>query len=413
MTCVKQSVASGRWDDVPIGILALALTTLAAACSFRSPGASGTDPDAPVAIDAAIDAPTGMPIAWLHPWSHRKEITLLASQIEAPGNGSLSNFPVLISITDPQIGASALSTGEDIVFTTSDATTVIPGEIESFAGNQLVAWVKVPSLSATTDTKLYVYYAHSGISSLPPQTPQAVWATDYLGVWHLQQDPGPGGAGEIKDATSGNHHGTADASMDSTDLVAGRIVSGFNFDGSNNFLNYGSMNLGNAFTISMWVDLDSGSNIKTLISNSNSGPDTDGFRIFINGVNNQDRRITLETASGGIGSARYASTNTGAISFNTMTHVAVTVDRATTTARIYLNGISAGTSTSIASNFQSNSDFEIGRMENNLFHFDGTLDEIQISSTPRAAEWLRTSYNNQSQPDNFHTLASEENEPAL
>ena len=414
MTCVKQSVATCRWDRVPLGILALALTVLASACTFRSPGASGADPDA--AVDAAIDAPgeNNPPIAWLHPWRHRKEITLLASQIEAPSNGSLSSFPVLISITDPEIAASALSTGEDIVFTASDATTVLPGEIESFTPttNQLVAWVKVPSLSATTDTKLYVYYAHSGLSSLPPQTPQAVWSTDYLGVWHLGQDPGPGGNGDIKDATSGNHNGTAEASMTSTDLVAGRIERGVNFDGSNDYLSFGSLDLGNAFTISMWVDLDSGSNIKTLIANSASGPDTDGFRLFINGVSNQDRRITFETANGGIGSVRLAQTNTNAIAFNTMTHVAVVVDRAAATARIHVNGISVGTTTPIATNFRGNSDFDIGRMENNAFYFDGTLDEIQISSAPRSTEWLRTSYNNQLQPSTFHTLASEENEPA-
>jgi hypothetical protein len=403
---------------MPIGLLALAVIVLASACTFRSPGAGGPGPD-PVdaAIDVAIDAPVDStpPIAWLHPWMYRKEITLLASQIDAPSNGSLTNFPVLISVTDAQIAASALATGEDIVFTTSNATSVIPGEIESFTpgNNQLVAWVKVPNLSATVDTKLYVYYGHSGISSLPPQTPQAVWATDYLGVWHLDEDPGPGGNGDIKDATSGTHNGTAEASMTSSDLVAGRIDRGIRFDGSNDYLNYGSLDFGDAFTISMWVDLNSGSNIKTLIANAASGPDTDGFRLFINDVSTQNRRILFETANGNSGSANLAVTNMGAIAFNTMTHVSVVVDRAAGTAQIYVNGNSAATDTTISTSFRTNSDFEIGRMENNLFFFDGTLDEIEISSALRSAEWLRTSYNNQFQPSAFHTLGTEESEPAL
>src|SRR5262249_49362282 len=155
----------------------------AGACGFGSPRASqdaGTD----ASVDGPIDTP---PTAWLHPWSHRKAITLQASQIVAPGAGALVDFPVLISVIDPQIAASALATGADIVFTADDATMVLAGEIESFspAFKSLVAWVKVPSLSATVDKRLYVYYGYAGPSSPPAQTPKAVWTADFLAVWHL------------------------------------------------------------------------------------------------------------------------------------------------------------------------------------------------------------------------------------
>jgi hypothetical protein len=87
------------------------------------------------------------------------------------------------------------------------------------------------------------------------------------------------------------------------------------------------------------------------------------------------------------------------------------VDRAAGTALLYINGAMVAIDTSIAANFQTSSDFEIGRMEDAIVHFPGKLDEIQVSTTRRPVEWLRTSYNNQSQPGMFHTFGTEQPRP--
>src|SRR4051812_22810122 len=115
----------------------LVVVVLVASCRFDLPAGMRVDAGDDASVDGGGDAE---PMAWLHPWAHRKAITLLASQIEAPGSGALVDFPVLVSVTDPQIGASALATAEDIVFTASDGATVFPSEIESFspANGQLV-----------------------------------------------------------------------------------------------------------------------------------------------------------------------------------------------------------------------------------------------------------------------------------
>ena len=50
-------------------------------------------------------------------------------------------------------------------------------------------------------------------------------------------------------------------------------------------------------------------------------------------------------------------------------------------------------------------------MEDPALYFPGMLDEIEVASVARSPEWLKTAYNNQSQPGSFHTLGSEEREP--
>jgi hypothetical protein len=41
------------------------------------------------------------------------------------------------------------------------------------------------------------------------------------------------------------------------------------------------------------------------------------------------------------------------------------------------------------------------------FFWNGSLDEIRISSVPRSADWITTEYNNQSSPSTFETLGIE------
>ncbi len=382
---------------------------LLSACEFPAPGARPTDPDAGGGADGAGPGPD--PQAWLHPWARRKAITLRASQIEAPGDGALADFPVLVSVADPQIRASALASGGDIVFTAGDAVTVLASELESFTpaqGDPLIAWVKVPSLPATTDTTLYVYYGNPGP---PAPTPEAVWTANYLAVWHLHQDPGPDTPAQMLDATSGNRDGTASAAMERDDSVRGPIGRALDFNGSDEYVDYASLDFGDRFTISMWASFEGGTNVKTLMSSSTVGGDTDGFRFFINSAGSIDRRILFETGNGTVGSVNRAQTNSNAIPLNTPTHVAAVVDRTAGTALIYVNGVSVATDTSIRNDFRTSSDFELARMEDSGYHLPGTLDEVRVAGALRSPEWIRTQFNNQSRPGDFHVLGPEQLRP--
>jgi hypothetical protein len=229
-------------------------------------------------------------------------------------------------------------------------------------------------------------------------------------VWHLHQNPGQGGTGDIRDATSANRDGTASGSMDPNDSVSGRIGRGLQFDGVDEFVDFGSMDFGNMFTISMWVAF-TGTSSKSLMANSGTGLDTNGFRFFVNTFPTTDRRVIFETGNGTNNSGRTAQTADDAINANTLAHVAVVVDRSTRIAQIFVNGVSAAISTMTANNFGNNGIFEIARMAGGALYYQGILDEVRVASTLRPREWLLTSFNNQSQPDNFHMVGPEKSQP--
>ena len=65
--------------------------------------------------------------AWYNSsWKYRKAVTIDNTKVEE----NLSNFPVLISITDTDLRDDAQNDGDDILFTSSDGTTKLSHEIE-------------------------------------------------------------------------------------------------------------------------------------------------------------------------------------------------------------------------------------------------------------------------------------------
>jgi len=116
-----------------------------------------------IQVDAALaDLVPPPAVPWYDTdWQLRKQITINSAQVTS----SLTDFPVLISVTDTDLSA-ARTDGNDILFTAGDGVTQLSHEIESWddASGNLVAWVKVPSLSSVSDTDIYIYY-DNGVAS--------------------------------------------------------------------------------------------------------------------------------------------------------------------------------------------------------------------------------------------------------
>ena len=151
-------------------------------------------------------------------WEFRKNITL--SLNTATGvDSDLTDFPVLISFTDTDLIQTKESLGRDFVFTESDGTTVLSHEIEKFDNTtgELIAWVKLPTMSASTSTDIYIYYKGDTIGFNSAD----VWNDDYVLVWHLNQTS-TGTAGEFRDATSNGNDGRGGGGT-KVGYVAGRI----------------------------------------------------------------------------------------------------------------------------------------------------------------------------------------------
>jgi len=93
-------------------------------------------------------------------WGYRRTVT-----IDNSGNSNtLTDYPVSLSLTSSNFSFSkAKSAGEDLRFTSSDGTTLINYWIQSYDPNSQTAtvWVKVPSITASTTTTIYIYYGNS------------------------------------------------------------------------------------------------------------------------------------------------------------------------------------------------------------------------------------------------------------
>jgi|GEM_PF-6070409 len=145
-------------------------------------------------------------------WSYRKAITIDHTKVS--GSSDLSNFPILVNLaSDSDLASHAQDDGDDILFTSSDGTTKLSHEIEKFDGTtgELQAWVKIPTLSYSTDTVIYMYYGNSSCES--QQSASSVWDCNYKMVQHLEET-----TETHYDSTSNDNDGTPYPSLDQGDV---------------------------------------------------------------------------------------------------------------------------------------------------------------------------------------------------
>lgn len=135
---------------------------------------------------------------------------------------------MLINLSsDSSLASHALSTGNDILFTSSSTTwgtgtenDKLAHEIEKYTTStgELQAWVRVPSLSSTVDTVIYMYYGNATATNQQNKT--AVWDGSAKMVQHLKEDPS-GSAPQMIDSTANANNGTSGGTMTTGDQVAG------------------------------------------------------------------------------------------------------------------------------------------------------------------------------------------------
>ena len=112
-------------------------------------------------------------------WLYRVKITVDHTKVA----GNLTNFPFLVNIpSNGGLASYARSDGYDLLFTSSDEVTKLSHEIEKYvsATGELIAWVKIPSLSSTIDTVIYLYYGNPAAAD--QSNPSGVWDSNYKRV---------------------------------------------------------------------------------------------------------------------------------------------------------------------------------------------------------------------------------------
>ena len=315
------------------------------------------------------------------------------------------NFPFLFSIIDPALASVAngghveSSDGYDIIFSSDQAgKNLLDYELEKYdpVAGQIIAWIRVPTVSHLGDTALYMFYGNSGITSAQ-QNPPGVWNSGYVGVWHL----GNGTVLSPTDSTTNAYNGTNQGAS----AGAGMFSGGASFAGTvaDNQGNSSYIDIGNlgSFTtqgtIEFWM-------------NPSSFPQyqDDTFSTYYGGGNDALRFDVSPTGNfaGIVGSTGYSMSN-GPLQVNTWYDVALTWDAAISNATGFLNGVQAfdnDTATSWPTEFP---DVAIGGGYTSGYDWNGNVDEVRISSVKRSSDWIAAEYNNEQNTSTFFSLYAE------
>lgn len=361
---------------------------------------------------------------WFDPdWTLRKSMALQASQVE----GDLTDFPVLISIVDADLATNAQPEGQDIVFALADATQ-LDHEIERYvaATGELIAWVRVPFVSASDDTTLFMYYGNPG--AVDQQNPQQVWNADYRMVHHLQETGNNNTA--LSDSTSNATNGTVAGignnfpAFDAGGIIDGaRVHPGTPSPGNAprpalTFPHNAALNITGPITAEAWAfiepDQPSPNHNPVLWKGRQIGWGANFlFRIA---VKTDTGTMTWGVTCGNTEGFFEA----GAPVFGQWAHYALTFDG--TRSRAYINGIeqppAANPGGATACSGRSLNAFpgepvRSGYTPNREFvgqeaFLRGRTDELRISASSRSEAWLRTQFNNQSSPSTFLVFGTEQ-----
>lgn len=329
-------------------------------------------------------------------FAYKKKITINSSMVA----GDLTNFPLLINITDNDLQAKARADGYDILFTASDMEIKLDHEIEGYnsSSGELIAWVRIPELNSTVDTEIYMYYGNSNSSD--QSNPTSVWDVNYTGIWHMCETPIIDSY--ALDSTTNGNNANFEPSMTSSDQVKGWIYGGLDFDGGNDYINCGndvSLNITSEITIDAWIYSRDLSGYDTVI-NKASGVNSVNYYLD---TNNDEANFGFYN-----GVWREHETNQANLLTSNWYHIAAVYDDVNNYVRIYVNGKEELNTPSGNSLILNNGELWIGGCVYASEWWNGILDEVRISNIVRSPEWILTQYYNANSSDLFYSIDLEE-----
>jgi archaellum component FlaF (FlaF/FlaG flagellin family) len=353
---------------------------------------------------------------WLSGWNKRVEITIDHNDTDS----ALSNFPVLVYLSNSSSGRN----NDDVSFvfdelqndtnrkkiavTTSDGTTQCFVEIEKWddANEEAWLWVKVPSISNSSDTDLYLYYdnAHADNTDYVGDTNstagETVWDANFKLVTHMRDDPD---TAHLRDSTSSNNDGTKTGAGEPAVTMDGQIADAQVFDGTDDEVdcqNAASLQITGAITVEAWCKPDVATGVYAGIVGKlrYAGGDYAGYAL----AKHDTDVFRFQVASGGTSEiidsdADYSDANW---------HYIVGVHRGDTF-YLYVDGVEQ-TATGTRAIEESGNDFRIGRQYYDYDNrwWEGIIDEVRVSDANRSAAWIKATY--ESGRDDLVDFGSEE-----
>jgi hypothetical protein len=340
---------------------------------------------------------------------YSKNISLNPSKIA----GDFIDFTVLISITDSDLKNKAQIDGDDILFMDDVGVAHrLWHEIEYYdsTSGELICWVQLPQVLSSDENKFVMYYGNLVASN--QQFPSQTWNDQYMGVWHLNDNP----LNQIKDSTYNNNDGTAYGSMTSVNQALGKTGMALDFDGIDDYISVpDSPSLQpKDVTLSFWYKALSSDVGGYIVSKGsfdywgNSDGHTYGFR------NAETIRAVFEKDT----NEQYEQIGSHIPVIEQWQHLLLSYDESTLTGSMFVDGVMIGEQTNCHSTvlwYYKPWDLLMGASKQGTgagktpTHFRNCiLDEIRILDSALSPDWVQTEYYNQNDPVSFYTIGPEE-----
>jgi len=370
-------------------------------------------------------------MAWLSGWDQRIKLDIdYTNKIGA----SVTQFPITIFLgagngETTKVFDEITTNNLKMAITTSDGETQMYGEIEKWDnGSQIgIIHTSLAGWTISANTSIYLYYDNDHadnstyIGVINSAAGATVWNANFVGVWHLAQDPS-GTAPQILDSTSNDNDGTSGGTMTSADLVDTNIGKGIDFDGTDDHIKQtlpAEMKSANVFLEAvLTIDVDNASQI--VLNSSPRGSHADGRGVAL--IINSTAKTFLRK---GHGTGSWVTT-TGATSVTTATPHYIAAGFDGSNRKVYLNGVEDATDADTTAiewadrtgvedypnpaqlYFSADKSNEVGNGATvpSGGYVNGIIDELRYSDTARAAAWIKGTYN--SLMDGLLTYGTEE-----
>lgn len=311
------------------------------------------------------------------------------AELATPGNG----------------GNVESSNGYDIVFTDID-NTQLAHEIELYdpVTGRIVMWVNVPTLGATVDTQIRMYYGDSSVT-VSQENVSSVWDANYAGVWHMAEDPSTdtdgdcAGAGfELCDSTANGNHGNAFGTFTGSELVGGQIGNAISFDGATEYFSIphsASVDIGGSqLTVEAYGYGSQPYDLDAAYITKGPGMNLEQYMLGVNNYSSGIDDINLRVTT----SAQHYRHDQGTKPSNVWTHSVMRYDDSLPSGQefqLFVDGSSVFQTAADGTLNQGVNEAYIGkRLTTDNRFYQGQIDEIRLSNVARSNEWIATTYNN-------------------
>jgi len=343
-------------------------------------------------------------------WGRKCSITIDDAFIDA----DLTNWSLVL--TEVVLPAEMLDSNNDnaeqdgggAIRASSDSagTTRLPVHVRAFhptaggTGAYADLAIKVPAVANAAPTVIYLWWKNPGESQPAANDTYGqhnAYDANYKAVYSLNQDPGPGGANEILDATSNLLHLTAEASMTSADLVAGKVHLGHDYDGIDDYLVRSGVSINPPLTLEALAKFAS-INDPVACAIALTTPTTEQVALIGNLPHSGPPASPAQMSWSNIYDAGWdVARSTVGLTAGAWYHLAGVLS-GTVDIKCYLDGTSEGTGIASGVGFGSDEYTSIGVAVNNdntpgqFLH--GILDEVRISTIARTAPWIKADATN-------------------